>query len=162
MGDCWSSICHTLRTAELAPGLGVMRYDRPDVKAVSRLLVVVLAVAVAATPLVLDACLIACTPVTAAVTQSPTADHACHHSDSGARFSLRDAGKRCGHDHGQAGLTAGAVSTIGNAPKVAEALAACVVAVPVLIDSRRALTSRPTISPPMVGSLPSLTLPLRV
>lgn len=151
------------RTAESATGLGVvMRYDRPDVKAVSRLLAVVLAVAVAATPLLLDACLIACAPGTPPVTQSPTVEHACHHSDSDALFRMLDAGTGCGHDHNQTGTAASAVPTLGSSLKVANALAACVVAAPVVIDSRRALTSRPTISPPIFGSLPSLTLPLRV
>lgn len=133
-----------------------------DVQSVSRLLVLTLAAAVATTPIVLAGCLIACTPGAVPVAQSPTADHGCHRSDSGAAVSLRDAGKRCGHDHNQAGLTTPPPSTNGTSLKIAHPIATYVVAVPDSIDTRGALRSRRAISTPVLRSLASLALPLRV
>jgi|SRR6266508_2095603 len=139
-----------------------MRYDRPDVKAVFRVLIVALAVAVAAAPLVLDGCLIACAPGTASVIQSPQTEHACHHRAGASRPSLRDAATPCGHDHRQSGAMTSAVSPSDSSLKIARTLAAHVPATSVSIGARGAFESPPAPSTPTLGSLPSLTLPLRV
>ena len=139
-----------------------MRYDHPDVKAVFRLSILALAVAVAVTPLVLDSCLIACAPGTASITQSPHTDHACHHRDGASQPSLRDAATPCGHDHHQSGAMTSAVSASDSSLKIARAPAARVPVTSVSIGASGVFESPPALSTPTLGSLPSLSLPLRV
>jgi len=132
------------------------------VRVACRTVVAVVALALTGVPLILDACLIACLPAASSSKQAPTSAHACHHDGRGARPSVRDAAKACGHDHDQSGSLLSASATNGTSPRAADAPAALVAIASISPGTRRACGSPPTTSPPASRSFSSRDLPLRV
>ena len=80
-------------------------YDRiGEMKAAARFFVLVLAVAVAGAPVLLNGCLLNCQrPEVGSHHASGSIEHGCHHAaaHSDSPYHVRGDSKRCSHEHGQ-------------------------------------------------------------
>ena len=135
-----------------------------NVKAVLRIFVFALTVALAVAPAVLDGCLMTCqTPATGVNRAQGSAEHSCHeagHSESAYRFQSEQA--PCSHDHGETALGV-TTAADGNRPlKSVRAPLGLVTADSLRVNLVGAFGTPPSRSIPISRSLSSFALPLRV
>ena len=134
-------------------------------KAAIRVLVIALAVALGAVPLVLDGCLMTCQPATRGLVSTHSAtEHSCHHaSHSGPLHQLQTETTSCSHDHSQMGSVVASGGDSHRSLKPAHAPISVVVAfVSMPVTHAAAVESPPRM--PLARSQPasSLALPLRI
>ena len=135
-----------------------------NVKAVLRVFVFALTVALAIAPAMLDGCLMTCqAPATGVNRAQGSAEHSCHdagHSESAFRFQSDQA--PCSHDHGETAL---GVTTAADANRPLKSLLAPLTfatAESLSVDLVSAFASPSSRPIPPSRFLASVTLPLRL
>ena len=138
---------------------------RSVMKGAVRALVVALAVALGAVPLVLDGCLMTCQRATSG--SDPTSSavaHSCHHANhSSSPHQLQSDPTPCNHDHGQSGSLVPAGSADANRSlKSAYTPVALATLTFAPVTDVQALESSSLGPSPGSTSAPSFALPLRI
>ena len=128
-----------------------------------RVLVVLLAVAVAAVPVVLDGCILACQqPASSAGQRGSKTEAACHHTGAGGPVQrIRGESKPCGHDHRATGSLAAAAG-LDNPSRSLAAPDGLVTTALGSLPSGASFHSRHAIPPPRPAPFSSSVLPLRI
>ena len=134
------------------------------VKAAVRLVVMVLAAALVAAPVVLDGCLMTCQgPSTGSDGAKQSPEHPCHHAGhSGSGYRFQSDPTPCGHDHSQTASVLTAATDANRPLRVALGHVTVVTAASLQIGLVSAVGSPPSRSTSASRSASSLTLPLRL
>jgi hypothetical protein len=133
-------------------------------KLVTRVFVLVLATAVAAAPVLLAACAIAChSSARGSVETQATSGHSCHEAATvpGSPYHLLGHSRGCSHDHGHTGVRV-AGGDAGTANKSLQSPIALVTSATGSLARRTASSSALLVRPPGSGTASSFILPLRI